>query len=196
MALARLFPITALVSLGALSLVLTGCGASAEPAATAAATTTAAPIQTPTATAQPTPTATAGVAAADATCETLVSEDLLAELTAQNWTYREAAFTIGDVTLDAGMQCTWADFTTASGNLLLFGWAPITNDEAVAAQDALVAQGWTVEQGTEGVYVTEDATQAPTVDENGYGMTYEFGDGWVTVSDTKQNLLLIERPAV
>jgi hypothetical protein len=28
-------------------------------------------------------------------------------------------------------------------------------------------------------------------DEDGYGMTYLFGDGWVTLSDTKQGLLLV-----
>ena len=87
------------------------------------------------------------------------------------------------------------DYSVASGNLLLFGWAPITAEEADAAVSRLESQGWTREEAAEGYYVTEDATQSPTTDEDGYGMTYEFGDGWVTVADTKQGLLLIQRPA-
>ena len=33
-----------------------------------------------------------------------------------------------------------------------------------------------------------------TTDAEGYGITYLFGDGWVTFSDTRQGLLLIQRP--
>lgn len=190
MASARLLPAAVLV---ALSMLVTGCATTAQPAPSASTVTTA-PTADATGAGQPTPTATASTGVADASCETLVSTDILADLTTQGWTYREDPFVIGDLTLDDGLQCMWADFTTASGNLLLFGWAPITNDEAAQAQDQLVTQGWTVEEGGDSLYVTEDGTQAPTVDADGYGMTYEFGDGWVTVSDTKQNLLLIERP--
>ncbi|MGB4776810.1 nitrate ABC transporter substrate-binding protein, partial [Microbacterium sp.] len=145
-------------------------------------------------TAAPVPTAAATAGAADGTCEGLVGDEILGDLKAQNWSYKEDVFAIAGETLQDGFTCTWADFTVASGNLLLFGWAPITADEADAALGRLEEQGWTREEGTDSYYVTEDATQSPTVDENGYGMTYEFGDGWVTVADTKQNLLLIERP--
>ncbi|WP_292834849.1 hypothetical protein [Microbacterium sp.] len=190
----RFLSTAVLSGLGALSLLLVGCGAPAQPTPTEATmTTTPSPVNTELGGATPTASATASVS--DATCDTLVSEGILADLTAQEWTYREDPFTIGDITLDDGLQCMWADFTTASGNLFLFGWAPITSDEAAQAQSQLIAQGWTVEQAPDGVYVTEDGSQAPTVDENGYGMTYQFGDGWVIVADTKQNLLLIERPA-
>lgn len=191
MASSRLLPSVALV---AISLLLAGCATPSESVPTRAPVTTA-PTPTTTSGSEPTPTASATAGASSVTCDSLVSADILADLTTQGWTYREEPFTVGDVTIDDGVQCMWADFTTASGNLLLFGWAPITTDDAAAAQENLVAQGWTVEQASDGVYVTEDASQAPTVDENGYGMTYEFGDGWVTMSDTKQNLLLIERPA-
>ncbi|MCT9001478.1 nitrate ABC transporter substrate-binding protein [Microbacterium memoriense] len=194
MASARVIPTAVLASLGALSLLLTGCATSAQPSPTETTVTTAPNPDPSDGAAEPMPTTTATAGASEATCDNLVSEEILTDLTVQGWTYRQDPFTVGDLTLEEGMQCMWADFTTASGNLLLFGWAPITEDEAVVAQDQLVAQGWTIEEASDGVYVTEDGMQAPTVDENGYGMTYEFGDGWVTVSDTKQNLLLIERP--
>ena len=50
------------------------------------------------------------------------------------------------------------------------------------------------EDAAEGVYVTESPETAIATDEEGYGMTYLFGDGWVKLADTKQGLLLIEWP--
>ena len=47
---------------------------------------------------------------------------------------------------------------------------------------------------TAGVYVTESPSTVIAPDENGYGITYLFADGQVTVADTKQGLLLIEWP--
>ena len=43
-------------------------------------------------------------------------------------------------------------------------------------------------------YVTENPDYSIAVDESGFGMTYEFGDGWVTLAYTKQSLVLINRP--
>lgn len=193
MASSRFTPVTLLTTIAALTLVLSGCATAAAPSPSETVVTTA---PTPTATADdgasPTPTSTAG--AESAACDTLVAEDILADLTATGWTFKEEPFVVGDLTLEDGLQCMWADFSVASGNLFLFGWAPITAEQAEDAQTQLVAQGWTIEQATDGVYVTEDGTRAPTVDADGYGMTYEFGNGWVTVADTKQNLLVIERP--
>jgi len=184
--------LTALAALGLAALLLTGCGTSAEPDPTATVgggTPSAAPTD-----AQPTPSATPSATAAAATCDSLIVPDVHEELGAQGWTFKETPFAAGGVTLGKGLQCTWADYTTASGNLMLFGWAPITVDQAADMQRGLEAQGWLREEDGSGVYITEDPMQAPTIDDNGYGMTYQFGDGWVTVSDTKQNLLLIQRP--
>ena len=44
-------------------------------------------------------------------------------------------------------------------------------------------------------FITEPPQFSIAVDEDGFGMTYEFGDGWVTVSDTRQGLLLITPPS-
>lgn len=185
--------LAAVAAVGLSALLLAGCGASAEPTPTETIGTDA-PTQAPT-DAAPVPTAEPSDTAADLTCETLLSQDLLDELAAKGWTAKEAPFAAGGVTLDKGLQCTWADYAVPSGNLMIFGWAPITPDQAKAMQQGLGAKGWLRKTDSDTVYITEDPTQAPTTDENGYGMTYEFGDGWVTVADVKQSLLLIQRPA-
>lgn len=185
--------LTTLAAIGVTALLLTGCGSSAEPTPTATVGTDA-PSAAPTA-AQPDPSASPTASAAAVTCESIVVADVLAELTEQGWTAKAVPFAAGGVNLDDGVQCTWADYTVASGNLLIFGWAPITADQATAMQEGLGTEGWLREVVDGQVYITEDPMQAPTTDEDGYGMTYEFGDGWVTVADTKQNLLLIQRPA-
>lgn len=133
----------------------------------------------------------------DVECETLLDADLVNDLTSRGWTPREDPFFLGDVELADGISCTWGDFTAETGdNLLLFAWSPITPEESSAAVATLESEGWIVEEGADGLYVTEDPAQAIAVDDDGYGMTYLFGDGWVTLSDTKQGLVLIQRPGV
>ena len=133
----------------------------------------------------------------DVECETLLDPELVSDLTSRGWTPREDPFFIGDVELSDGISCTWGDFTAETGdNLLLFAWAPITPDQRTAAMTTLRSEGWNVEEGADGVYVTEDPELAIAVDDDGYGITYLFGDGWVTLSDTRQGLVLIKRPGV
>ena len=55
-------------------------------------------------------------------------------------------------------------------------------------QQTLVDQGWVRESRRDGVYITESPETAIAKDDQGYGMTYLFGDGWVTIADTKQGL--------
>jgi hypothetical protein len=181
----------ALLACGAVALSLSGCagGPEVDTTATASMPPATRPVETPA------PDAAAPAeTAAPVTCDTLISEDTRAELEAQGWTVRDEPFLIDTETFDDGLQCTWGDFSTATGNVLMFGWAPIDSELAADLQATLVEQGWTREEGEDGVYVTEDPSHALTVDENGYGLTYLFGDGWVTFGDTKQSLLLIERP--
>ncbi len=186
-------PTVALIVGLALVGALTACGAPAPaPADTSVSPEPSISAVGPTAT--PTATSTA-VAVGDLDCDSLVSADTRAQFEAEGWTVQPSVFTIGDVEYEDGIACTWGDFTVASGNVVIFGWAPIDADEADAARTALQAEGWRIEEGTDGQYVTEDPAMALTVDENGYGMTYLFGAGWVTMSDTKQGILLIERPA-
>jgi hypothetical protein len=182
--------VTALSAIGIAALLLSGCASGSEPTPTA---TVGGDTPTTSPTAQPAPSATTTASAA-ATCDSIIVADVHDELGAQGWTFKETPFAAGGVTLDRGLQCTWADYSVASGNLMLFGWGPITADQAATMQQGLEAEGWLREESGDDVFITEDPMQAPTIDDNGYGMTYEFGDGWVMVADTKQNLLLMERP--
>lgn len=184
-------PLSAFAAAALAAALLTGC-ASAHPEPTDTADAAAQPT-TPADTdtdATPEPQNTT----ASATCETIISEDTLSTLNAQGWSARESALEAGGITLDEGLQCMWTDYENPTGDLMIFGWAPITAEEAREMQDGLVAEGWLRQEEGDVLYITEDPEQALTVDENGDGMTYAFGDGWVTVADVKQGLLLIHRP--
>jgi len=192
----RLPRIAAAVALGAAALLTVACAATPEPGPTPVDAATDAAVD-------PAPVATPAPAETTApepekplkvTCDTLISADLLADLEAQGWTAKEEPFAIGEATFDDGVSCMWGDFSTATGNVLIFAWAPVTAAETEAAQAQLEADGWIRETGDAGVYYTEDPSLALNVDENGYGMTYLFADDSVTLSDTKQGLLLIEDP--
>ncbi len=175
-------------------LLLTACSAAPAPAPTSVAPTIPAvqpeqPVESPDA------TPTTDPEPVDVSCATLIGRETTAELDALGWTVREDPFTVLDLTLDTGLSCTWGDFDEPSGTLVLFGWAPISTDEAARAESALLAEGWIRETDTDGILITEDPGTAMTLDDDGYGMSYLFGDGWVTLSDTRQGLVLIERPA-
>jgi hypothetical protein len=170
----------------------TACAASpqAEPQPTGSHSAT--PGSTPQPSTQPT---TAPTASADPACETIVPESVVSDFQSIGWSARTDPFYIGDTQLQGGLQCVWANFEGPAGDhLQVFGWAPITADQAKKAEDDLVAQGWTRETSVDGVYITEDRSTAIAVDDQGYGMTYLFGDGWVKLADTKEGLLLISWP--
>lgn len=151
------------------------------PAPTPIATETTAPV------ADPTPVPEEPTAAP--TCETIVSSGTVSALSELGWTPQQAEFHLGEQVLDGGLYCAWADWTEPSDHGQFFAWAPLSDAQAMTAQADLLAQGWV----REGAYITEPAASFQT-DEDGYGMTYLFGDGWVTYADTKQSLLLIEWP--
>lgn len=165
----------ALGLLAAVALVVSGCSPSDEPTRDATA-----------------PGSTAD--ATDLTCESLISSSTVSDLEDAGWTSQSEPFRIGALELADGIQCTWGDFSIVDDQLMLFGWAPISDEDAATAQKDLIAEGWLSSEAAEGRYVTENPDTAISVDEDGFGMTYLFGDGWVTVADTKQDLLLIERP--
>ncbi|MBM7463204.1 nitrate ABC transporter substrate-binding protein [Microbacterium dextranolyticum] len=173
-----------------LAVLLTGCAGTAattptEVVGTGAVTTApAAPVAEPSPSGSP----------LDVTCDSIIGDDLRAEFAAQKWTSKKTPFAAGGVTLDDGLLCTWANYAVPSGNLMMFGWAPITSDQAAKMQSGLESKGWLRKDIAGVLYITEDPNQTPTVDADGFGMTYQFGDGWVTVADVKQNLLLIQRP--
>lgn len=168
-----------LALLAAISLAAAGCAASDDG---------------DTAPSSPGPTPGATSAAAAVTCETLISPSMVSELEDAGWTSQQEVFRIGALELPDGIQCVWGDFTIVDDQLMLFGWAPIADDVSETAQQRLISEGWISEESADGRYVTENPETAISVDDEGYGITYLFGDGWVTVADTKQDLLLIERP--
>ncbi|WP_341942345.1 hypothetical protein [Microbacterium sp. LWH10-1.2] len=143
-------------------------------------------------TADPAATRAPETPVADPTCETIVTEGTVAGLTDAGWTSERKDFIIGDMALPDGILCFWADFSTGTDHGQLYGWSPISSEDADAAQSSLLAQGWTREDGPEGRYFTEDPEFSLGTDEEGYGMTYLFGDGWVKLADTKQSLILID----
>ncbi len=161
--------------------------AAPTPTATAATPTPSTPAPTPDAqpTEEPIP---------DPTCDNLIPAETVAAFDELGWTARADIMYVGSTELADGIQCLWGDFTTVSDHVQIFGWAPITDAEARAAQDELVASGWVREVTDGGVIITESPETAVATDDEGYGFTYLFGDGWVKSADTKQSLILVAWP--
>ncbi len=129
----------------------------------------------------------------DVTCENLLSPDTVETFGSTGWTVREDPFVILDLELPKGIACTWGDFSSPTNDdLILFGWSPISEADASAAEAALEGEGWLRKDDPRGTMITEDPSSALRLDDQGYGMTYLFRNGWVEVSDTRQGLDLID----
>ncbi|WP_159498432.1 hypothetical protein [Microbacterium sp. 18062] len=186
----RAVALTALAAMSAL--LLAGCAGGTEQESSASATATtpveaAEPSPASTATTSPTPDATSP------TCETLIPQSVIDEFDAHDWTYRQNVFRVGSLVIDEGIECVWGDYSVASDYVQIFGWAPISAAAAADARAELLAAGWQRIDDTSGDFITE-APETAVQTKDGYGLTYQFGDGWVILADTKQSLLLIERP--
>lgn len=168
--------------------VLAGCTADPDPVEAAPTESSPPPSTAPSAPADDEPSA-------PPTCETLLTPAMIRGFTSLGWSAQSDPFILGDNEID-GLLCKWADYEAPNSNeVQIYGWGRLDADEAADAQELLVAQGWRLEEVAEGTLVSEDPAFAVIVDENGYGMSYLFGDGWVIVADTRQNLVLIDRPA-
>lgn len=167
-------------------------------ACTAAPQTT--PTELPAASAAPSspapeaPTTPTPEAATEPTCETIIPSSMVDEFTNLGWTAKSEPMRVGSLALTDGIMCTWGNYTVASDRLQIYGWAAIDDTQRTAAIAELLAAGWTRESSATGTYVTESADTAIATDDDGYGLTYLFGDGWVTYSDTRQGLVLVEWP--
>lgn len=128
-------------------------------------------------------------------CETIIPATTVEDFESVGWTVRAEPFRIGETEIPDGVQCIWGDFTTATDHVQIFGWAPVTEEQAAVAQDQLVGMKWRIEETPEGTIVTESAETTVATDAEGYGLTYLFGDGWVKYADTKQGLLLVVWPS-
>ncbi len=130
-----------------------------------------------------------------ATCENIISAATMQQFTEAGWTVKQHDFMIGETHLE-GALCVWGDYAgPGSDNVAIFGWSPLTRAQASEAQNELIDAGWIREDVGRDVYITENPDYAIAVDEEGYGMTYLFGDGWVSVADSKQSLQLVNAPA-
>ena len=186
--------LAAVLAIATTALLASACSSpSADPKPTASRSAEAAAPETP----APAPSKTADAATAataDPTCDTIISSTTASDFASIGWTNLADTFQVGTVQIPEGIQCVWGDFSTATDHVQIFGWAPITEAEASTAQKELVADGWKREDSSEGVYVTENPETAASVDDQGYGLTYLFGDGWVKYADTKQSIVLVEWP--
>ncbi len=179
----------AIVLAAAVTILVTACAA-APPAPQTTETTAGTP---PASAPAPSPTPTVDAAGEDPTCETLIGPEVVADFESVGWTSQAEQLYIGDKALEGSLQCVWADFEGPAGDhLQMFAWSPITADEAADSQAWLVSQGWIREESDLGVYITTPKGTAIVTDDDGSGMTYLFGDGWVKVSDTRQGLVLID----
>lgn len=158
------------------------------------ASATSTPKATPTvsATTDPVQTEETEEPVVEPACDTIVSPGTVQALTDAGWSFEAKPFVVGDVMLEEGLLCFWADYTIASDHGQLYGWSEITPEDAAQAQTSLLGEGWTREDGSDGIYITENPQFAMGTDEDGYGMTYLFGDGWVKFADTRQGLILID----
>lgn len=128
------------------------------------------------------------------TCENLISDTVVKQYQDVGFTAQQSQIYGVDALLPDSIQCTWGDNSeTSTEAVLVYGWSPIDAATAQAMQESLIAQGWTKEVDGDNVYITA-GKRSPILDENGYGMTYLFGDGWLSYADTKQGLLLITWP--
>lgn len=181
-----------LALLAASTLVATGCAGAPDSGEAASAAPASAAPASPSAAPEPTET-TATVA--PATCENIISPSALESFKTEGWSAEDEPFTVAAVTLADGISCTWTNAQQAGGAILVFGWSPITAEQTAQAEQSLEADGWTAEPTDEGLMVTIDPNMAITVDDEGFGETYLFGDGWVIMAGTKQNLILVDRRA-
>lgn len=78
----------------------------------------------------------------------------------------------------------WGNYDgPGSDNVMIYGWAPMTPEQAEDARNALVSLGWEEDHGAMVVYVT--LPNPLTVDSDGYGDTYGFYDGYVVYGITR-----------
>jgi len=185
-----------LVLTGMLAVALVGglsaCATDPGTAPSAAPSTTASTAQSP----EPSvsPSAEPTVNPADVTCQSILPASTVETFVSLGWEEHREPFQIGSVELSDGVWCKWGDPSGTVSNTQIYGWSPIAASDAQNAQSQLVSEGWVREEGPDGVFVTENPDTTVVTDEDGYGMTYLFGDGWVTISDTRQGLLVIVLP--
>lgn len=129
------------------------------------------------------------------TCAGILPPTTVKTLTEQGWTVRRDPFFVGDTRLAGGIQCTWGDAAHPSDDVQMYGWAPSTRAQAASAEKELAATGWRKLTYNNDTCFTAAGDMIVNPDSDGFGMTYCFGDGHVTVADTRQGILLVQWPS-
>jgi hypothetical protein len=139
----------------------------------------------PSASTTPAPSATAPPVTpvrAEATCENIMHPEFSTEWLPARVEEPEPLFA-------DGIQCWWAaDPTVGTDNVLLYGWAPATEDEwnaLVAERMAETDAAWFTEEDERGVYLTHK-TDYWVQDAEGYGTTYLFTGEAILFAQTKE----------
>ena len=84
----------------------------------------------------------------DPTCETIISDDIVADFESVGWTARADPFYVGELEIPEGVWCVWADFDGQAGDhVQIFGWAPIADGcrrrrAGRSGQPGLGSRGW------------------------------------------------------
>lgn len=165
-------PLLASLAISGVALGVAGCsGESAPPAP---------PAPSPEASTAPT---------ADMTCDSIMRPSFVEQLKDLGWVAQPAQFRIGEHVFDGGIQCVWGDESGLDSGQM-YGWAPITDDDAAEMQTYLEDNGWVHSEDGEYVYLSEDPTLGYAASEDEV-ITYQFAPGWVALADTKSGLALV-----
>lgn len=166
-------------------LLLTSCGSTDGGTA---ATTPGGDASAPITGSQVDESAGPDTAPADApTCASILPAETVDAFADVGWTSRQDPFYIGNIAMTDGLQCIWGNPEVASDDVQVYGWAPLDDDLAADVIAELSDQGWERSESDGAVYFT-------TPEDGPGGMAYRLTDDEITVSDTKQGLLLIEWP--
>jgi len=178
---------TAAILVGA-AVLLAGCTGTPAPKTSAA-------VSAPADSSAVSPGSASGSASpAPLTCDTMIPAETVQAFKASGWSGAPGPLYVGDARVAGGLQCTWGK-GEASSTTDIFGRGAIGAQAAADAEKQLVAQGWRRIDSPEGVYITAGKDMILNPDDEGYGMTYLFGDGWVKVASTKQGILLVTDPS-
>ncbi|MEU1970233.1 hypothetical protein ABZ477_01090 [Microbacterium sp. NPDC019599] len=152
-----------LVAIGA-AVVLALANPGGEPAPTSSPTASGTPAPSETPAPSPTPTPTPSETAAAATCENTSTAEFQAMMAGNGWiSWETQDEQIGARPFDSfpggapvdQLICRWGESPDIpTDNLIDLAWAPLTGDETLAGQEALVEAGYAREESVEGAWLT------------------------------------------
>ena len=121
---------------------------------------------------------------------------IVADFESVGWTVRAEPFRAGEIEIPDGIQCVWGDFSVGHRPRADLRLGADRGRRRIRSAGSS-RRGGLARRGAvpTGVIVTESSDTTVATDDEGYGLTYLFGDGWVKYADTKQGLILIVWPS-